>query len=253
MRVIATRSPGAQLRHRLATSSLRLHYRTMHAPQRLSPRCWRILASLVLLASVARVAHAQIEAGQVIDDSLHVPLTHVAVSLQRLNTGNWQLVDSTTTDERGLFQFRPTEPGVFRVGVLGTSTPEFAGRADTLAADSLNERMLLVPWLRQLETRAYLIFEVETPAEQLPGETRTPTYPKELIARRVDGEVDAQFVVTASGAVDMSSFKVLLPTEPAFADAVRRFLVSARYKPATIGGHPVRQVVQQKFMFNMNF
>ena len=38
----------------------------------------------------------------------------------------------------------------------------------------------------------------------------------------------------------------------AFADAVRRYLVSAHYTPATIGGHPVRQVVQQKFMFNVN-
>jgi hypothetical protein len=202
---------------------------------------------------VAAPARAQIEAGQVIDDSLHVPLTHVTVSLQRLNAGNWQLVDSAVTDERGLFQFRPTEPGVFRVGVLGTSTPEFAGRADTLAADSLNERMLLVPWLRRLETRAYLRFEVETPAEQILGETHTPTYPKELLARKVQGEVDAQFVVDASGAVDMRGFKVLRATEPAFADAVRRFLLTARYIPATIGGHAVRQIVQQQFMFDVNF
>lgn len=220
----------------------------------LRPNCSiALLAGLFLLTLLSSTAHAQIEAGQVIDDSLHVPLTHVAVSLHRLTNGTWQLVDSSTTDDRGLFQFRPTEPGVFRVGVLGTSEPQFAGGIDTLAADSLNERMLLVPWLRHLETRAYLRFEVETPAAQILGETRTPTYPKELIARRADGEVDAQFIVDASGAVDMRSFKVLRATEPAFADAVRRYLVSAHYIPATIGGHPVRQVVQQQFMFNVNF
>ena len=222
--------------------------------QRIPSRIRAIVACLLvaLLVPVTSV-HAQIEAGQVIDDSLHVPLTHVAVSLHRLTNGIWQLVDSSTTDERGLFQFRPTEPGVFRVGVLGTSEPQFAGGVDTLAADSLNERMLLVPWLRHLETRAYLRFEVETPAAQVLGETRTPTYPKELIARKVDGEVDAQFVVDATGAVDMRGFKVLRATEPAFADAVRRFLLTARYIPATIGGHPVRQVVQQQFMFDVNF
>lgn len=226
---------------------------TMNEVRRHPSRRWKILAYIVLLVLTPGAVHAQIEAGQVIDDSLHVPMTHITVSLHRLDGGTWHVVDSTTTDERGLFQFRPTEPGVFRVGVLGTSAPQFAGGVDTLAADSLNERMLLVPWLRHTETRAYLRLEVETPAEQLLGETRTPVYPKELIARRVDGEVDAQFVVTARGTVDMESFKVLRLTEPEFVNAVRRFLVSAHYKPAMIGGHPVRQVVQQQFMFNVDY
>lgn len=209
------------------------------------------LVLCTILAVAPLTASAQIEAGQVIDDSLHVPLAHITVSLHRLAGASWQLVDSATTDERGLFQFRPTEPGVFRVGVLGTSSPQFAGGVDTLTADSVNERMLLVPLLRRMQTRPYLEFEVEKPAAVF-DPTRTPAYPPELRAQGAEGEVDAQFVVDANGAVDLESFKVLRPSDPKFVDAVRKFLISAHYYPATIGGRVVRQVVQQQFTFNLH-
>lgn len=217
-----------------------------------APRVAVLAVGLVIVTP--RIASAQIEAGQVVDDSLHTPLAQTLVSLHRLDNGTWRLVDSARTDDRGYFQFRPAEPGVFRVGVLGTTQPQFAGGVDTLAADSVNERMLLVPLLRSLRTvlsRLYFEFEVQKPAAAVDA-SRTPVYPRALIARRIEGEVDAQFVVDTDGSVDLRTFKLLRPERDEFVDAVRNYLVTAHYLPARVADHPVRQVVQQKFMFNVN-
>lgn len=215
---------------------------------RLSPSLFATLLTASLVTP--RIASAQIEAGQVVDDSLRTPLQHVVVSLRKLVDGNWQLVDSAKTDERGLFQFKPTAPGIFRVGVLGTLQPQFAGGVDTLAADSVNERMFLVPMLRSLQNRVYFAFQVETPAD-VADFSRTPTYPPELRAKRLRDEVDAQFVVDSDGSVDIHTFKVLRSSRPEFVDAVRTFLITARYAPARIGGRAVRQIVQQQFIFDV--
>lgn len=209
------------------------------------------LAALTVAVAVhPSSAAAQIEAGQVIDDSVHTPLMHIAVSLQRLVDGTWTVVDSTTTDTRGLFQFKPTEPGVFRVAVLGTAQPRFVGKADTLAADSVNERLFSIPMLRQVAGRVYFEFQVEKPV-QMADPSRTPAYPPELRANpHVPGEVDAQFVADVDGSVDVSTVRMLRTTRPEFSEAVRKFLITAHYLPAEVNGRKVRQVVQQAFMFD---
>ena len=209
------------------------------------------LAFAMMAAARPSRATAQVEAGQVIDDSTRTPLVQIIVSLQRLgDDGTWKLVDSTTTDTRGLFQFRPTEPGVFRVGVLGTLQPRFVGKADTLAADSVNERMFAVPMLRSVAAGRYSEFQVTKPATAA-DPSRMPAYPPELRAKpHVHGEVDAQFVVNTDGSVDMSTVRMLRATQPELSEAVRRFLVTARFLPAEVDGRKVRQVVQQKFVFD---
>ena len=71
-----------------------------------------------------------------------------------------------------------------------------------------------------------------------------------LAAARIQGSVIAQFVVNANGTVDTATFKVLKSSTPDFTAAVRQVLPSWRYAPARAdNGAPVRQVVQQPFMF----
>jgi protein TonB len=60
-----------------------------------------------------------------------------------------------------------------------------------------------------------------------------------------------QFVVDDRGRVDTSSIKVLKSTHPAFTAAVRTALASFRYSPAEVSGRPVRQLVQEPFMFTL--
>lgn len=208
------------------------------------------LVALFAMLAAPPVSAQVIEGGQVVDDSTHGPLMHVIVSLHRFADGAWQVTDSARTDERGMFQFIVPTAGIYRVGVLGTASPEFLGAPDTLAADSMNTRSFAVPLLRLLQKGAFGPFQVERPA-RMPDTWTAPVYPPELRAQRVEGEVDAQFVVNPDGTVDMTTLSWLRSTDMRFTEAVRQCLLRARFIPATIDGRPVRQVVQQAFMFNL--
>ena len=90
---------------------------------------------------------------------------------------------------------------------------------------------------------------VDTPAAPLPGNP-PPQYPAALRATGVEGQVVARFVVDTLGRVEPSS--VELPagdSDPRFATAVRDVLPRLRFRPAAVGGHRVRQRVQQPFTF----
>lgn len=101
------------------------------------------------------------------------------------------------------------------------------------------------------DNQTYFEFQVEKPAAAAEGNPQ-PAYPEALRSSGVEGEVDAQFVVDVNGRADMSTFKVLKATNDLFAAAVRNALPHMKFYPAEVGGHKVRQVVQQAFMFNLN-
>lgn len=97
----------------------------------------------------------------------------------------------------------------------------------------------------------YFEFQVEKPAEALPGGSR-PAYPAALSAAHVEGQVLAQFVVDTAGRVEIGTFKVLEATNVVFADAVQAALPGMRFAPAELHGRAVRQVVQQPFVFRLD-
>jgi TonB family protein len=97
----------------------------------------------------------------------------------------------------------------------------------------------------------YFDFQVEKPAVIKPG-TYGPAYPPALRASGKEGTVLTQFVVTASGAIDVNTFKVLKSDDPAFTEAVRAALPSMPYLPALVGGRAVKQLVQVPFAFRTN-
>lgn len=101
------------------------------------------------------------------------------------------------------------------------------------------------------DNQTYFEFQVEKPAAAAEGNP-APQYPEALRSSGIEGEVDAQFVVDVNGRADMSTFKVLKATNDLFAAAVRNALPRMKFYPAEVGGHKVRQVVQQAFMFNIN-
>jgi periplasmic protein TonB len=98
--------------------------------------------------------------------------------------------------------------------------------------------------------RTYFEFQVEQPVQSLGG--AQPQYPESLRASGEEGEVLAEFVVNENGRVEMSTFKVLNSSNPAFTASVKRALGSMRFRPAKIGGRSVSQVVQQPFQFKLN-
>jgi len=91
-------------------------------------------------------------------------------------------------------------------------------------------------------------FQVEQQARPVTG-TGSPHYPDAMRRAKRQGEVLAQFVVDEHGAVDMSTFKANMSSDPAFTAAVRTALPTMRFHPALVGGKPVKQLVQQPFTF----
>ena len=98
----------------------------------------------------------------------------------------------------------------------------------------------------------YFEFQVEKPVRPKAGNA-APQYPQELIGDRIEGRVLVQFVVDEKGKPDMSSLKVLETSHSLFAQAVRDALPRMRYVPAEIAGVPVRQIVQQPFLFGLSY
>ena len=91
---------------------------------------------------------------------------------------------------------------------------------------------------------------VEKAVVALPGNA-VPRYPSMLQSAGVEGSIRAQFVVDTLGRVEQGSFRALESTHDLFTAAVREALVRARFTPAELGGHKVRQLVEQTFTFNI--
>jgi beta-lactamase regulating signal transducer with metallopeptidase domain len=139
---------------------------------------------------------------------------------------------------------------------LGTSsaqsvqqTPRMVIRADDSASVASQE---------SVGERPFFEYEVERPVTALAGGTY-PRYPESLKTAGIQGDVLAQFVVDAEGRPDTSTFKVLRASSEGrsgsetreFVLAVRMALPDMRFDPARKDGRPVKQVVQQPFMFQL--
>jgi protein TonB len=97
---------------------------------------------------------------------------------------------------------------------------------------------------------AFNSFEVDVEVVAIAGTIR-PQYPEMLRSAGTEGQVIAQFVVNEKGRADPETFRVLSSTHPLFTGAVNRALPQMRFKPATIRGKPVSQLVQQLFVFKI--
>ena len=111
----------------------------------------------------------------------------------------------------------------------------------------------------------YFEFQIDEPVQMAAG-SGSPTYPAVQKAAGIEGLVLAQFIVGADGVVEAGSFKALKGTiggiddRPkassgsaadlaAFEAAVRDAIVTMRFVPGKLRGVPVRQIVQQPFVF----
>jgi hypothetical protein len=112
----------------------------------------------------------------------------------------------------------------------------------------------------------YFEFQVEHPAEQL-RTGQFPHYPEAFRRNGVQAEVRAQFVVTVMGKADSSSIKILnvaldlskadrgvntQKAREAFAESVKTGLLRMQFRPASLKGKTVRQLVEQPFTFSLS-
>src|ERR1043166_6222295 len=94
-------------------------------------------------------------------------------------------------------------------------------------------------------------FQVEKPAASNPS-NQPPTYPNQLRAANIEGQVVAKFVVDTNGRADMKTFEIVKTDHELFTSAVRNVLPNYRFFPAELGGRKVKQLVQMPFVFTLS-
>jgi protein TonB len=98
---------------------------------------------------------------------------------------------------------------------------------------------------------AYSEAQVEREVQRLPG-SPAPRYPESLRSAGISGDVLMRFIVGTNGRVESNSIEIVSSPNPAFAEAVRTSLLNSRFRPAEVGGHAVRQLVEQSFTFKLD-
>jgi TonB family protein len=79
-----------------------------------------------------------------------------------------------------------------------------------------------------------------------------PAYPDSLRAQGIEGRVTVQVIVDTSGRVEPGSGMVVQSPNPGFNQAALAFVYTARFRPATRRGHPVRAVVEVPIDFKLD-
>jgi TonB family protein len=205
------------------------------------------IAALWLLLFHAPTALAQsgFFSGQAVDASTSAPLSQIKVYLLSEN----RVAGAAETDNRGLFTIPHGQAGVFRLFFVRSLMMPVLGPADTVSADSVIERQYKLNFEPMRFDSTFLEFQVEVPVKVAPGFQFRPKYPRELEGRGINGAVVVQFVVDTTGRADMRSVKKVNRADDQFYRAVLDALPLARFTPAILMGHKVRQLVQQTFEF----
>ena len=128
------------------------------------------------------------------------------------------------------------------------SVPEHSPQAGERAVDSVTAP----PVVGEPEAdSAFTILEVDSAVVRSQS-SAAPAYPLDLLTKKVQGSVNARYVVDTTGFADTTSFEVLAATNEGFVRAVRDALPYMRFTSAKIGTRRVRQIVEQSFTFRIN-
>ena len=83
----------------------------------------------------------------------------------------------------------------------------------------------------------------------LRADNPAPEYPPDLLGRRMEGRVVAEFVVDERGRVDTRTLRIISSTHERFSEAVRDVLPSLRFIPAETDGVRTEERVEMPFRF----
>jgi len=97
---------------------------------------------------------------------------------------------------------------------------------------------------------AFSVLDVDEMVERYEG-SAAPVYPHDLLAVGTEGQVQATYVVDTTGWVDTTTIEVEQSDDPRFTESVRTALRGMRFRPARRAGKIVRQLVEQRFRFQI--
>jgi TonB family protein len=96
----------------------------------------------------------------------------------------------------------------------------------------------------------FTVFEVDAMVERYPG-SGAPVYPTDLAEAGVEGVVLVTYVVETTGRVDTTTIRIVSSDHPHFTTSVQTALGEMYFRPAKRRGQPVRQLVEQRFRFQV--
>jgi len=147
---------------------------------------------------------------------------------------------STTAPIRYIYNRDVSSCGTVLIWSRGPDTDPIGASGPSVDLEDLIDRHAI-----------YRADSVDSPAHLDATHSLQLDFPASLFAARVPGLVVAEFVVDTLGRVENPTVGIVSSTAPLFSDAVRVALHGASYVPAIKGGHPVRQLVQQPFEFDV--
>ena len=182
---------------------------------------------------------AQSVTGRLIDSATGEPVVNRGVYLRPLGGGRGAYAE---TDSSGSFSIAVAPASDYRVEInLPDGTK--AVRDSLALADFAHP--LAVAFSEAERQHMYFEFQVDRQAVLI--DSRSPEYPHGTSAV---GEVLVQYAVDSTGRPVLETFKILRTPDRLLSDAVRQALASFRFEPARKAGRPVRQLVQQPFVFS---
>lgn len=156
----------------------------------------------------------------------------LAEQIRYVEVGNGARLDDRAERRDGAAGPAPAaDPGTS--GASGADPLDQASRSPSISSDSV-----------------YSVLELAENAARMDSSV-APSYPPELIEKRVEGMVLTHFVVDTMGRADSMTIEVLQATHPLFVESVRLAIPGMRFTPATVDGRRVRQVVEQRFQFRI--
>jgi TonB family protein len=161
---------------------------------------------------------------------------------------------------------RPRQPEIFQWGKVGGDFEDGKNlirpgegmrlRAQAYGARPAGERsgargeLPFGPQTPFVPDTVFSVLQVDEMVERHDG-SAAPVYPRELLAIGAEGVVEATYVVDTTGRVDTATVQVIFSDDPRFTASVRTALGQMLFRPAKRAGHAVRQLVEQRFRFQI--
>ena len=207
------------------------------------------LAAVILLPTTQTVlGQSGVFSGMVKDSATLAPMSRLRVFLLDDRS---QVLDSTLTDERGIFVIPHTEAGIYRLRFERLGMKPVFGPVDSVRADSIVDRQYTAAFVAIPFDSVFYESQVDTPAAVAPGLHGVPQYPRSLLTSVTHGLVALSFVVDTTGHVEMGSVKTIKSSSGPFLKAVMDALPRLEFTPASLDGRKVRQRVEQRFEFKI--
>jgi hypothetical protein len=199
----------------------------------------RLVLAGVLGITCAASLRGQSVTGHVIDSATGEPVAQQWVEVRPLRGGRWA---GTRTDSSGSFSFAATPASDYRVEI---SLPDGTKAVrDSLALADFAHPLAVA--FSEAE-RQHMYWEFQVDRQPVLIESQPLEYPHGSSAV---GEVLVQYAVDSTGRPVLETFKVLRTPDRLLSDAVQQAVASFRFEPARKAGRPVRQLVQQPFVFH---